>query len=263
MRYPKTNLPITSSSKRIREYYLHAQLYTRNGPYHDFADVTPDGWKWNLAVVNKEAVPRFQHSDPMFMAIIEDPEGFENELECLIDPVKRVVYDRKLGLDERNIRIYFEWESDEWGTLLRVFIGLLAFMVFGLSDNVTRFYGYFLAPDFVHSLPVSLLTPEPPGGYREIFGSSDPTWQTILNKRVGFLVLPTVIALIVLTIKGVPLLRSFIARRIARKRFRGEYDSSVRTFWSIFPLATVALCYLILYLFGPLGPERIVPITRY
>jgi hypothetical protein len=192
------------------------------------------------------------------------------ELEKLIDPVKRALYDHELGLDELTIGQAIQNESNSWAEILKYGLVCLAVLLLLASDNVVRLYGFMLAPDFKEKVAVEYGEFEREDGmgrvvevsdhrYYSVYSSSSKTWQFILAHPFFLLQLPTIAALVLIAFKGGKWFNRFVSMRIARARANGEDDTLERRLWVAVALLSVSSLWLVACLFGS---NRMVPISQ-
>ena len=230
MYYPETQLSVAASSREIRKAYLCAKTSS------------PD----------------------------ENAAKKMAELEKLIDPVKRTHYDHELGFDEYTISQAIQSEQNSWKGILKYGLACLALLLVLAGENVVRLYGFAFAPDFQERREIEFGEFEREDGrgrvvessdhrYYSVFSSSSKTWQFVLGHPTFLLQLPTVAALILLSLKGSIWLDRFVSKRIARVRMNGEDDTSERKLWVALAALFVGSLWLLVFLFGY---DRIVPVSR-
>lgn len=230
MYYPETELKIAATSREVRQDYLISKTCPR----------AEDGAKQSV------------------------------ELEKLIDPVKRALYDHELGFDESTISQAIQNESNSWTGILKYGLAWLAVLSLFASDNVVRLYGFMFAPNFTETRAVKFGEFERENGmgrvvevsdhrYYSVYSSSSKTWQFILAHPTFLLQLPTVAALVLIALKGSKWFNRFVSKRIAYARVNGEDDTLERRIWVAFALLSVSSLWLVAYLFGY---NRMIPISQ-
>ncbi len=192
------------------------------------------------------------------------------ELEKLVDPVKRALYDHELGFDESTISHAILSEPNSWKGILKYGLACLAFLLVLAGENVVRMYGFMFAPDFKETVAIEFGEFEREDGmgrvvevsdhrYYSVFSSSSKSWQFILGHPTLLLQLPTVAALVLLALKWSVGVDRVVSRRIARVRMNGEDDTSERRLWASLTTLFVSSLWLAFYLFGY---NRLVPVSQ-
>jgi len=192
------------------------------------------------------------------------------ELEKLVDPVKRALYDHELGFEEPTVSQAIQGEQNSWKGILKYGLACLAFLLVLAGDNVVRLYGFAFAPDFKERQAMEFGEFEREDGmgrvvevsdhrYYSVFSSSSKTWQFVLGHPTFLLQLPTVAALVLLAMKGSAWVDRFVTRRIVRVRMNGEDDTLERRLWVALAALFVGTLWLQVFLFGY---DRIVPVSQ-
>lgn len=242
MLYPGTSLDVGASSRQVRQAYMHVQT------------------------TGSECSSDDERSRALSVRLVGG--GRKPEWTRLVDPVKRALYDNELGIDEETLTTEIREVNREFEQGVRWSLLLLAFFVLVASDNVTRLWGYALAPGFTETRHIAFGEFEAPNArgdvayvsdhkYYSEFSSDTPFWQFVLHHRTWMLHLPTIALLAFLGTKGCNRFSVLVAKRIMQTRMNGEDDTSVRRLWLVLTTITICGLYVLLYFFGY---DRIVPV---